>query len=171
VIAGVELAGIGLGVGDKLGDGLGRNRRVDLHDQRHALDLADRRDVLLEIEVELFVERGVDRILRIDRHQRVAVGRHMGKGFGRDVAGGAGPGLDDELLVQPFRHEIRDQACDDVGGAAGRLADDHAHRARRIGALGARNVRRGWHCTGSNCKLQKATAINGHGFPPRSAFF
>src|SRR5262249_38714842 len=41
----VQLAGIGLGIGDELGNGFCRYRGVDLHDQRDALDPPDRRDV------------------------------------------------------------------------------------------------------------------------------
>ena len=84
----------------------------------------DRHDVAQEIEVELFVERGVDGVLRIHQQQRVAVGRRAGDELGRDVAGGAGPGLDDELLAELLRQPLRDQARGDVGRAAGRLADD-----------------------------------------------
>ena len=39
----VDLAGIGLGVGDELGDGLRRHVGIDLHHVRHADDAADRR--------------------------------------------------------------------------------------------------------------------------------
>ena len=129
----VELAGIGLGVGDELGDGLDRHRGVDLHDQRNALDLPDRRDVADKVEAELLVERDVDCVLRVDQQQRVAVGRHVGHGFGCDVAGGTRPDLDEELLAELLRQELRDQTRDDVGRAARRLADDDFHRTRGIG--------------------------------------
>ena len=39
-----------------------------------------------------------------------------------------GPILDDELLTEPFRQILTDQARDDVGRAAGGKADDNAHR-------------------------------------------
>ena len=95
----VELARIGLGVGDELNHGLGRHGRVDLHDERNGLDRCDRRDVADKVEVELLVQRDIDRVLRIDRQQGVAVGRHVGHGFGRNIAGGARTDLDDELLA------------------------------------------------------------------------
>ena len=115
------------------GIGLGRHRGVDLHDQRNALDPPDRRDVADKVEAELLIERDVDRVLRVHQQQRVAVGRHAGHGFGCDVAGGARPDLDEELLAEFFRQELGDQARDDVGRAARRLADDDFHRPRRIG--------------------------------------
>ena len=60
----VDLAGIGFGIGDELGNRLGRNRWIDLHDDGHADDARDRRDVADEIEIELVVERRVDRVRR-----------------------------------------------------------------------------------------------------------
>ena len=70
----VDLAGICFGVGDELGNGLGRNRRIHLHDIGHAHDAGDRRNVANEIEIELVVERRVDRVRRSDQEERVAVG-------------------------------------------------------------------------------------------------
>src|SRR5262249_1463000 len=49
-----ELAGIGLGIGDELGNRLGRNRRVHHHDEAASDDARDRRDVADEIEVFSF---------------------------------------------------------------------------------------------------------------------
>jgi len=37
--------------------------------------------------------------------------------------------LDDELLAEAFRQPLPGQARDDVGAAAGRNRNDHAHRA------------------------------------------
>src|SRR5262249_34365174 len=105
----VQLAGIGLGVGNKLGDGLGRHRGVNLHDQRNVFDLSDWRDVGDKVETELFIERGVDRVLRVHQQQRVAIGRHAGDRFCRDVAGSARPDLDEKLLAEPVRQELGDQ--------------------------------------------------------------
>src|SRR5262249_60636794 len=53
--------------------------------------------------------------------------------LGADVAGGARLDLDEELLAEPFRQELADQTCDDVGCAARRLTDDDPHRTGRIG--------------------------------------
>jgi len=44
----VDLAWIGLGVGDELGDRVGGNRLINLHDERPADEAGDRRDVASE---------------------------------------------------------------------------------------------------------------------------
>ena len=138
----VQLAGIGFGIGDELGNGFRRYRGVDLHDQRNALDPPDRRDVADKVEAELLIERDVDCILRVHQQQRVAVGRHAGHGFGCDVARGTRSDLDKELLAEFFRQELGDQARDEVGRATRRLADDDFHRTRWIG-LRPRDARHG----------------------------
>jgi hypothetical protein len=40
--------------------------------------------------------------------------------------------LDHELLAELFRQPLADQARQDVGGAARRIADQEPHRPRRI---------------------------------------
>src|SRR5262245_15610328 len=54
-----DLARIGLGIGDELGDRLGWNRWIDHHDFGHPDDARDRRDVAQEIEIEVAVKRRV----------------------------------------------------------------------------------------------------------------
>ena len=86
----------------------------------HSDDARDRRDVADEIEVELVVERRVDRVRRTDQEQRVAVRRRAHDRLGADIAAGARPVLDDELLAKPLRQPLTHQARDDVGRAARR---------------------------------------------------
>ncbi len=101
-----DLARIGLRIGDEFGNGFCRNRRIDLHHERHVHEVCDRRDVAEEIETEILVERGVDRIRHGRKQQRVAVrGRAHDKLRG-DTAAAARPVLDDELLTQPLRTAI-----------------------------------------------------------------
>ena len=69
----VELARIGLGIGDELGKRLGRNRRVHHHDKGHPDQARDRCDVVDEIEIEFVVKRRIDRVRRTDQEERVAV--------------------------------------------------------------------------------------------------
>jgi len=90
------------------------------------------RDIANEVEVQLGVKRGVDRIRRIDQQERVAVGRGVHDRLGADVVAGAGLVLDDELLAEPLRQPMPDQARQNVGRAAGRIGDDPAYRPRRI---------------------------------------
>jgi hypothetical protein len=61
-----DFAGIGLGVGDELGDLFGWNRRVHHDDVAPANDAGDWRDVVDKIEIELFLKRRADRVRRTD---------------------------------------------------------------------------------------------------------
>jgi len=58
----VDLAGIGLQVGDELRKVLRRERRRHDGDERRLGDARDRRDVADEIEAEIAIERDVHRI-------------------------------------------------------------------------------------------------------------
>src|SRR5262249_59936864 len=95
--------GLRLAWSTKLGNGLHRNRWIDFHDVGHAHHASDGSHIAEEIEAELVIERGVDRGRGRDHEQRVAVGGRLHDRLGGDVAGGARPGLDDELLAQPLR--------------------------------------------------------------------
>ena len=103
---------------------------MDQHDQMRARNPSDRRDVPDHIEVEI-EERRIDRMRCADLEQRVAVGRRAHDRFGADVAGAAGPVVDDDGLTEPLREPLADQAREHVTGAAGREADHDAHRSRR----------------------------------------
>ena len=83
-------------------------------------DARDRRDVADEIEIELVVERRVDRVRRADQEERVAIRGRTHDRLGGDIAAGARPVLDDELLAEPLRQPLTHQARDDVGRAARR---------------------------------------------------
>jgi hypothetical protein len=54
-----------------------------------AHDVRDRRDVADEIEVQFFVEHGVDRVRRVGQKQYVAVGGYTHDRFGRDIGASA----------------------------------------------------------------------------------
>src|SRR5262245_65293434 len=70
-----ELAGIGFGIGDKLGNRLNWNRRIYLQDTGCTDEAGDRHDVADEIEVELVVECRVERVRRMDKEERVTIRR------------------------------------------------------------------------------------------------
>jgi hypothetical protein len=158
----VDLARIGLGIGDQLGDGLRRERRRHDHDERRRADIADRRDIADEVEAEIGVQQVAERVRRRDLEQRVAVRRGADHRFGRDIGAGAGLVLDDELLAQPIRQRLPDQPRGDVGRAARRIADDEPHRPRRI-IQRRRGARQGRHGGSARCQLQNATAVKLHG--------
>ena len=106
-----------------------------------------------DIEIELFVERRVDRVCRGDQEERVAVGRRAHDRLGGDIAAGTRPVLDDEWLAKPFRQPLADQARDDVAAARGK-ADHQAHRPRRIG-LRPREARDGRERGSARGQMQK----------------
>src|SRR5262249_33844832 len=109
-----DLARMGLGVGYELWNRLGRNRRIHLHDLRHAVDARDRRDIADKVVVQLFVERGVDHIIRADGEQRVAIWWRTHDGLSSDIAASARPVLNDELLTKPLGEPLTYYARDDV---------------------------------------------------------
>src|SRR5580693_3174447 len=153
----IDLAGIALGVSDEFRDRLGRERRIDRHDQRRALDAGDRRDVARKTEIEIGVERGVDRARGAGEQQRVAVGGRMRHHGGADVGAGAAAILDDDLLADPLRYCLRHEARNNVESAAGRNRYDQMHRPRRIG-LGAGDIRQDRQRSGTGRKMQETTA-------------
>src|SRR5499427_1308188 len=82
----VELARMGLGVGDELGNRLGRDRWIHYQDLGCADDGRDRRDVADEVEIELVVQRGVDRVVTTDQEKCVAVCGRAHDRLGGDIA-------------------------------------------------------------------------------------
>ncbi len=96
----IDLAAIGPGISDEFREGLYRQRRVDDHDQCRPLDAGDRRDVAREAEIEIVVERLVDRARRAGQQKRITVRRRMCHEAGADVGPGAATVLDDDLLVE-----------------------------------------------------------------------
>ena len=77
---------------------------MDYHDDIGlANDARDRRDVADEIEIELVVERRVDRVRRAGHEKRVSVRRRTHDRLGGDIGTSTRPVLDDELLAEPLR--------------------------------------------------------------------
>src|SRR5262249_19803389 len=110
--------------------------------------------------------RGIDRGHRRDHEQRVAVGGCLHDRLGGDVAAGARPILDDELLAETLRKPLPDQPRDNVGGAAGGKSHQQAHRPRRIG-LRCGNTQRQRKCRGTGGEAQKTATPNVHLEPTR----
>ena len=128
----VDLAWIGLGIGDELGNRLGRHRRIDLHHVRHPHDARNRGRIPQEVEGKLRIERRVDGVRRVDQEQRVAVGGRMNHRLGTDVVAGARLVLDEELLAQSLREPLRHDARGDVRAPAGGIGNDPAHGPGRV---------------------------------------
>src|SRR5262245_37759817 len=113
-----ELARIGLGIDDELGDRIGWNRWIDHHDLGKADNARDGRDVADKIEIELFVERRIDRVCRSDEEERVAIRGRTHDRLSADIGASSRPILDDKLLTEPLRQELAYQTRDDVVPAA-----------------------------------------------------
>ena len=99
----VDLARIGLGVGDQLGDIFGRYRWMHHHDEAVAADACNWRDIANKIETELLVECRVDGTRRSDQEERIAVRGRLDDNLRADIAARTRPGFDDELLTKSLR--------------------------------------------------------------------
>src|SRR5262249_55660531 len=100
-----------------------------------------------------------------DHEKRVTI---RGRGHDRldaDIATGARPILDDERLTEPLRQPFAYQARDDIGWAAREIADDQAHRPRRIG-LRPRDAGHGRQRSSACGQMQKLSAGKFHFEPP-----
>src|SRR5260370_12679636 len=95
----VDLARAGIGIGNKLGNGLGRKRRVHDHDDRRATKTRDRRDVTDEIKIKFLVERCVYYVRRTDLEQGIAVRRSTDDHLSGDIGACPRSILDDEWLA------------------------------------------------------------------------
>jgi len=82
----------------KFRDRLGRKRWIDHQDKGAADQARDRRDVAEQTEIQLVIKSRVDGVGCRGQVDRIAVGRRTHDRLGADIAGGAGPVLDDELL-------------------------------------------------------------------------
>src|SRR5215475_15425532 len=98
----IDLAGVGLSIGDEFGDGLGWHRWVYFHHVRDPNEAGDRRDLGDKVEVELRIERRVDRVRRIDKEKRVAIRRSADDELSAASVARTGRVLDDELLAEAF---------------------------------------------------------------------
>jgi hypothetical protein len=88
------------------------------------------------------IPQGVERQLGIEiRHdgmragrdqQCITVGRRLGHQVCRNIAARAGAVIDDDLLIPQLTQFLADDAPEQIGAAAGRIANDNAHRLGRI---------------------------------------
>jgi hypothetical protein len=162
----VDLARIGLGIGDELGDGLGRHVRVHHHHVGEQHRPGNRRAVANEIERQLVVERRIDGVVGSDEADGVAVGERAQRRRHADISTGADLVLDDKLLAQAFRQILSDDARHSVVWSAGSKRHDPMYRSRGIGLCpcDARDGRqRGSH----TYQMQKLTAGKCHKAPLR----
>src|SRR5262249_7884875 len=127
----VDLARIGLGVGNELRERLGWNGWMDRHAVKGAANSRLRRYFADEIEIELLVERRVHRVRQADKQERIAVRRRPHDAFSADVAAGTRSVLNDKWLPEPLRQRLTHEAGGGVACLACRKGDDDAHRPPR----------------------------------------
>src|SRR5262245_4278435 len=118
----------------------------------------DRGYIADEIEIEFLVQRDVDRIRRSGQEERIAVRRRAHDRLGGDVVAGAWPVFNNELLTEPLREPLSYQTRDDVTRTAGAIADENAHRPRRIG-LRESKARDSWQRGSARCEMQKLPSV------------
>src|SRR5262245_19806379 len=92
----VDLAGIGLGIGDELSNCVSGDGWIQYQNLRLMTETRDWCYVADEIEIEFFVERRVDGIRCSDEKECVAIGGRTGDNFGGDIGASSGPVLDDD---------------------------------------------------------------------------
>ena len=158
----VDLARVGLGIGDELGNCLRRERWVYRHDEGDRDDACDGCDVAEEVETKFLVKRRIDRGRRADQEECVSVRRRIHDHLRTNIAAGSRPVLDDKLLAETLRQPLADQTSDDVGRSAGGKWDDDAHRPRRIG-FRPRDAGCGRQGGGAGGQMQESAAGKFHG--------
>ena len=129
----VELAGIGFGERNKLGERMRRHIEIDHQHIGLGADQADRSKIIHRIEADLGVEAGIggeDRV--VAQQQRVTVGPRMGHDFAGDIAARSRPIVDDEGLAEQAAEFVGDDARHNVARAAGRETDDDGDRPFRV---------------------------------------
>jgi hypothetical protein len=130
-----ELARLALHQCHELLDVLGGHRRVDHDHGRESGRERDGREILEDIVGQFrAIQRGRDGVRAVVGHeQRVAVGRGLGHQGAAHRAAGTRAILHHDLLAQPLRQLLCQDAAERVGVAAGRLRHDQPDRPRREG--------------------------------------
>ena len=134
-----QLAGIGLAVGDELLERVCRQLLAHDQDIRDGRQHGDRNEpgrIVAGVAIEQVIER--QRGGRSDQ-QRIAVRRRARDVAGADIHRAAGDVLDNRRLAPFLAELVRHDACERVGGRAGRPRHHDLHRAGWIGLL--RNAR------------------------------
>ena len=130
----VELTGVGLGQGHKLGHVTGLDAGADHHHIRRGADHGHRHEVFHHVVGQLGVNAGIDAMRAgIANNHGVAVGRRAGCGFGAQHATGAGLVVDNHWLAEFARQALGNDASGDVRAVARRAGDHPADGLVRVG--------------------------------------
>ena len=118
----MELARIGLSIGDEFGNSFCRDCRIDHHNEGAKAYAGDRHNVTDEIESEVVVNRRIERVRGSNQEQRIAVRRCGRDDFSADIAACARPVIDDDRSAEPLRKRCTYKARDNVGRETGRIS-------------------------------------------------
>ncbi len=164
----VDLARVGLGVGDQLLHRLERLRGVGDQQVGHVGHAGQGREVLHGIERHLPVERCIDGVRAHRAHEeRVAVGGRACRHLAADVAARAGTVVHHHRLAQLGAHALGDDARQDVGGAAGRERHDDGDGLARERLGGGEAGQQGAGGSGGDQAAAERGVGDGHGLFPR----
>src|SRR5438132_7980231 len=111
----------------------------------------------MQVEWKVLKQNSVDDRGSPKDQQRVSVGRRIDHSLDGNVATGAWPVFNDDLLTEPLRQPRSHNPSDSIGPAARSKSDDPAHRSRRI-RLRPRNARDRRQRGGPRCQMQKLSA-------------
>src|SRR5439155_455127 len=120
------LRGLALACAMNSGTVFAGNDGIHRHDVGHAEEASNWRNVANEVEIEIVIERRVDRVCGITHEKRIAVWRCPHDCFGGYIASGPWPVLDDELLAESLRQPLRHRTPDRLGLTAGSKTDNPA---------------------------------------------
>src|SRR5262249_23457822 len=160
----VDLAWIGFGVSNELGDCFSRNGQIDEHQVGHADDPRNWRYVADKAELEIAIERRITRIRKIRQKERIAITSRIHDRLSSDVAACARPVLNDEWLPESLLQPLTHQTREDVVPAAGSIPDNPTYWPRRIG-LRPRKSRHGRERGSARGEMGKNSAGGGLFWP------
>ena len=133
----VDLAGMGLGIGNERGQVLDRQRGVDHQHVGHARHPGNGREALDRVVGQLGVQAGRDgQRAHMAHQQRIAVARGLGHAVGANAAARARDVLGNDRLAPGGGQLMAYRAAQNVGRAAGRERDDQAYCLVRVSGLG-----------------------------------
>ena len=121
----VQLARVGLGVGDELGQRLGRDLiRIDDDHLRRPRDQGHRNKILLDVVIEVGIERRCNGVMRRAHEEGVSVRSGLGRGRCANGAACAGAVFDQHAFAQLCVELGCERARKGIGAAAGRERHD-----------------------------------------------
>src|SRR5262249_24714167 len=115
-------------------------------------------------ETKVVVERRIDRRRRVNHEECVPVWCRLHDCLGSDVGARARSVLDDERLAEALGELLADEARDNVGSAAGGIANDDAYGPGRV-VLRPSDTRHGWQRGSARGQMQKISAGTFHSIP------